>query len=117
LEGIEGIYLSRQKEIMNLIKSLYKNGNRETLSEQILVLVYEIGDLTKSITRMIWYPNDDVMYKAYRAEAKKAIGDIITQLYLTCEYLDLSYDEVKEFGFKALEEKVHEWKKKGVKKV
>ena len=106
--------VTRQKEISELIKSLFKK--KETLPEQILVLVYELGDLTKSITRMIWYPKDDVMYKAYRAEAKRALGDMITQLYLTCEHLDLSFEEVREFGFVALKEKVEEWKKQGLKK-
>jgi len=95
---------------------MFPKDKQETLPEQILVLIYELGDLTKAVSRMIWYPKDNVMYKAYRAEAKRALGDMVTQIYLTCEYLELDFNEVKEFGYLALKEKVEEWKKKGLKK-
>jgi len=105
--------MTHQKKIKELLQSLYKvkTLKKETLSEQILVIVYELGDLAKSASKMRWYSHDNVMYKAYRAEAKKALGDLITQIYLTCENLGLSFEEVREFGFLALQEKIVERKK------
>jgi len=53
----------------------------ETLAEQLLVLMYELGDLAKSIQRMHTKPQFSSLYLI---EAKKAIADLIAQLHLTC---------------------------------
>ena len=105
--------MERRKEIIEIVKSMYAQGEKETIPEQILVLIYEIGDLAKCIANMIWYPKDTLLYKA---EAKKAIADIITQLRITCKYLGISYEEMEKLGFLALKEKAEEFRKIGLKK-
>lgn len=105
--------MERQKELIEIIKTMYAEGKKESISEQFLVLIYEIGDLAKCIANMIWYPED---IPPYRAEAKKAIADIITQLRVTCEYLGISFEEMDRLGFSALKEKAQDYKKRGLKK-
>ena len=105
--------VEKGKEILKIIKTMYVEGEKESIPEQFLVLIYEIGDLAKSIANMIWYPKDIVGYKA---EAKKAIADIITQLRITCEYLGISFEEMDELGFLALKEKAKDYRKRGLKK-
>jgi len=102
-----------RKEIIEIVKSMYARGEKESIAEQFLVLIYEMGDLAKSIANMIWYPEEIV---GYRGEAKKAIADIITQLRITCEYLGISFEEMDELGFLALKEKAEEYRKRGLKK-
>lgn len=105
--------MERRKELIRIIKTMYAKGEEENISEQFLVLIYEIGDLAKCIANMIWYPKDR---PPYRAEAKKAIADIITQLRVTCEYLGISFEEMDELGFSALKEKAEDYRKRGLKK-
>jgi len=105
--------MERQKEIVEIVKSMYAKGKEEDIAEQFLVLIYEIGDLAKCIANMIWYPKDAV---AYKAEAKKAIADAITQLRITCEYLGISFEEMDDLGFLALKEKAEDYRKRGLKK-
>jgi len=105
--------MEREKEIIEIVKSMYAEGKKESIPEQFLVLVYEIGDLAKCIANMIWYPND---VAAYRAEAKRAIADTITQLRITCEYLGISFEEMDKLGLLALKERAEDYKKRGLKK-
>ena len=105
--------MTTKEEILKIIKTMYVEGHSETISEQFLVLIYEIGDLAKCIASMTWYPKDTVGYKA---EAKKAIADIITQLRITCAYLGISFEEMDDLGFLALKEKAEEYRKRGLKK-
>jgi hypothetical protein len=105
--------MEREKDIIKIVKSMYAEGKKESIPEQFLVLVYEIGDLAKCIANMIWYPND---VAAYRAEAKRAIADTITQLRITCEYLGISFEEMDKLGLLALKERAEDYKKRGLKK-
>ncbi len=105
--------MERGKELIEIVKSMYAEGEKESISEQILVLIYEIGDLAKCVANMMWYPEDVV---AYKAEAKKAIADTITQLRITCEYLGISYEEMEKLGLLALKEKAEDYRKRGLKK-
>jgi len=105
--------MERQKEMLQIVKSMYSKGKQEDIAEQFLVLIYEIGDLAKCIANMIWYPKDKPPYKA---EAKKAITDIITQLRITCEYLGISYQEMDDLGLLTLKEKAEDYKRRGLKK-
>lgn len=105
--------MERGKEIIQIVKSMYAEGEKESIPEQILVLVYEIGDLAKCIANMVWYPEDA---DAYKAEAKRAIADTITQLRITCEYLGISFEEMDELGFLALKERAEDYRKRGLKK-
>jgi len=105
--------MERGKEIIKIVKTMYAEGKEETIPEQFLVLLYEIGDLAKCIANMIWYPKDAPLYKA---EAKRAIADAITQLRITCEYLGISFEEMDRLGFLALKEKAEDYRKRGLKK-
>ena len=105
--------MEKRKEIIKIVKSMYAEEKKESVPEQFLVLIYEIGDLAKCIANMTWYPKEAAGYKA---EAKKAIADTITQLRITCEYLGISFEEMDELGFSALKEKAEEYRKRGLKK-
>lgn len=101
--------MKRQKEIFKLIYSLFPE---EPLERQVLVIIYEVGDLARCIQRITIPSISDAEKRAYRAEAMKAIADAITQLRLTCERLGLSFEEVDDFGFEALKEKMAELRKR-----
>jgi len=77
----------------------------ETLENQMLVIVYELGDLAKCIQRMSVYPNNVLGYKA---EAKKAVADLIAQIHLFCYRMGWNFYEVEALGLKALEEAIRE---------
>jgi len=97
--------MNKQKEIFRLTKEIFPN---ETIAEQLLVVVYELGDLAKCIKNMDRYPRDR---RLYRVEAKKAIADLITQLRLTCELLGFSFEELDSFGYQAWLEKFNYYRK------
>lgn len=105
--------MERSKEIVEIVKSMYAEGKKESIPEQFLVLIYEIGGLAKCIAYMTWYPKEA---NDWKGEAEKAIADIITQLRITCAYLDISFEEMDKLGFLALKEKAEEYRKRGLKK-
>lgn len=95
--------MKMQKRIYELIHSFHPN---ETLSDQIWVLLYELADLAKCCNRMILEPENK---RLYRAEATKAVMDMITQLQLACEYLGVDFDKMRELGWEALKDKSKKW--------
>jgi len=95
----------KQKKILEITREIFP---REPLSEQLLVVLYELGDLAKCIKNMKRYPGDKNLYLA---EARKAIGDLITQVRLTCELLGFSFEELDEFGYRAFLEKFNDYRR------
>ena len=96
--------MNRQKQIAKLVYAVFPE---ESIERQALVIVYEVGDLMRCIQRM-GCTRSNTEYRAYRVEAKKAIADLITQLRLSCEKLGFSFEELDDFGFEALKEKMKE---------
>ena len=90
--------MNRQREIAAIARSVLKD---ETVQEQVRVLVYEVGDLVKCAHKMERFPE---LASAYRAEAKKAIADLIIQLHLTCEYLGFDFEQLADLGLQAAKE-------------
>jgi len=97
-----------QRELYEIVKSFHKD---ETLPIQLLVIMYELGDLAKSVQRIHLEQEDYSKVRAYLAEAKKALADIITQLQITCEHLEFDFDELRKLGALALIEKSKKWLK------
>jgi len=80
---------------------------KETVGEQIRVLVYEVGDLVKCIHYMHRYPQDQSLYKI---EAKRALADLLVQAYLTATYLNFDVDELLGLGLDALKERMKDFR-------
>jgi len=89
---------NRQREILQLAQETYPD---DDVGKQIRVLTYELGDLVKCVHKMLRFPR---LSTAFRAEAKLALADLITQIHLTAAYLDFDYDELVDLGFRRAKE-------------
>jgi hypothetical protein len=74
------------------------------------IIGYELGDLMKDIAYMHRFPKET---DAHRANAKLSLADLIVQISLLCDELGFNEDELKELGWKHLEEKYKEFEQRG----
>jgi hypothetical protein len=58
----------------------------EKLREQVPVLLYELGDLSKAVVMMDVHPK---LRQAYTEEARLAVADLLAQLQLFCIRLNI----------------------------
>ena len=70
------------------------------------VLVYEIGDLVKSVVYSeVYGKNSPEMRRAFRyGEEKKALADALIQLLIFIDIEGFSYDEILKIGLDGLKE-------------
>ena len=87
----------------SISRLLEKINPDESLAETLLVLIYEVGDLAKCIQRMSFDKENTVGYKA---EARKSLADIITQVRLLCERLGFSFEGLKISGEEEMRSKI-----------
>jgi len=101
-QRVHNIKVIKQVQNIGSINYLLKHINPdETLAETVLVLMYEVGDLAKSIRKI-----DEV---GYRGEVFKALADIITQVRLICERLGFSFYKARIWGELDMVDKVNEY--------
>jgi len=80
--------------------------HENTSIEQIPILTYELGDLSKNLTyvqRYSWTGKDTTGYKI---EAKIAMSDLLAQLMLMCEREGWNFWELVKLGKERFTEKV-----------
>jgi hypothetical protein len=65
----------------------------------------QLGDLAHSAYYMESFPAD---MAAYKAEARKALGDLVTQIQMSCAILGLDFIEVLEEGFVSFRDRMKE---------
>jgi len=80
---------------MKLFERLRKILPHETVYDQIRVLMYQLGDLVKCLHKAKRFPE---LEDAYKAEITVALADLITQIEITCRYLDVDFEKIRDLG-------------------
>lgn len=83
-----------QREIRRLRRMAV--GKDETFREQVIVYISQLGHLGQSAYYMEAYPTE---YAFYKAEARKALGDLVTQIQMSCALLGFDFEEIIMEGF------------------
>ena len=94
---------NRQKIIARLRRQA--TGEIENFKEQMAVYLKQLGELAGAAYYMRSFKADE---GAYVAEARKTLGDLITQVQLSCEMLGLDFDVVADEGFTSFRDKMRE---------
>ena len=77
---------------------------------RLSIISYELGDLHRDIAYMYRFPKES---SAHRANVRLSLGDLMVQLSLLCDELGFNEEEIKELGWKHLEEKYKEFERRG----
>jgi len=94
---------NRQKIIARLRRQA--TGETENFKEQMAVYLKQLGELASAAYYMRSFKADEA---AYIAEARKSLGDLITQIQLSCEMLGLDFDVIADEGFTSFRDKMRE---------
>lgn len=78
----------------------------ETPQEQALVMIYELGDYAKCLQRMLIEPESANLYEV---EAKKALSDLVTQIWIACDRFGWHLEDLVEMGMNNLRDKSKRW--------
>jgi hypothetical protein len=77
---------------------------------RLSIISYELGDLNRDIAYMHRFPKES---NAHRANVKLSLADLMVQLSLLCNELGFDEGELRELGWKHLEEKYEEFDRRG----
>lgn len=98
----------------NLLRELKKNEpTSDNRQFRINIITYELGDLARAIVYADRFRNDEKQFKIRMADAKLAISDVLTQLFLLCETNGWDFHEMRKLGAEHLEERHEDFKKQG----
>ena len=92
--------------VLELTRKLGREPNVDTA---LNIMQWELGDLVKDNVHSQWHPD---LARVYKAEAKKAIADLLFQLHVVMVLLELVPGEVLEMGIKVVEERIVDKEKK-----
>ena len=87
--------------INEIISSFRDIDEKDTL----IILQYELGDLSKSIANSIRFPQDE---KEYLLFAKSAVSDLFVQLRSVCEMHGWDHNDLMDEGVERLEDRAME---------
>ncbi|MFC1999186.1 hypothetical protein ACFLXE_00320 [Chloroflexota bacterium] len=81
-----------EQELIELIQRVKaaKNMGEVSLLDQQCVMTYELGEFAKMVHRSLIYHNLD----GYQGMMKVALGDLITQVRVTCGILGYDFQEM-----------------------
>ena len=94
-------------EALKLLQELRRGQDKQAC---LNVLMWEMGDLSKSIQYSKWHPN---LEKGYRGEVKLALAAILFQAESLCGMYGWTLEEIRDLGFDQVRERILE-KNKGV---
>ena len=101
--------MSEQSDPQNVLRLTRKLGREPNLSEALHIMQWELGDLAKSCTYIAWHPD---LAPAYRAEAKKALGDLLFQAEVVAQLLNTTSAQAFISGIMTVEDRVEDLEKK-----
>jgi len=93
-----------QKTLIMLLRQA-KGVLEDTWETQCAVLTAQIGDYAKCVQYARVHSQD---VEAYKAEAAKAIGDLLIQCSITCELLGVDYEQVYFNAYAAFRDRMKE---------
>ena len=80
---------------------------------RLAILMYEMGDLNRSIVYAERFKNDEKARIAYLANGKLALADALTQLHLLCQSVGWNFNDIRKLGVEHLKERQEDFKKQG----
>lgn len=83
--------------VLELTRRLKREPNIETA---IHIMQWELGDLAKATMYTKWHDPDLAL--AYKAEAKKALSDLIFQVYVVAALLEISPTDLTSMGIETV---------------
>jgi len=87
-------------EALELLQGLRKGQDKQAC---LNVLMWEMGDLSKSIQYSKWYPD---LEKGYQGEVKLALAAILFQAEALCGMYGWSLREVRDMGFDQVRDRI-----------
>lgn len=101
---------TRCEEIMSKAREFRAKEPKAPIFFRLSVISYELGDLHRDIAFSIRFPQEKA---AHMANAKLSLADLIVQIHLLCDELGFDEKELDELGWKHLEERYAEFKRRG----
>ena len=98
------VKLNYQKILVRLLR-MAKGKLEDTWETQSAVLSAEVGHYAKCVQYARACPSE---YNAHKADAARAIGDLIIQCQIVCEFLGLDFNFVTVQSFAAFRDKMKE---------
>ena len=89
---------------LELLQRLRKGQDKQAC---LNILMWEMGDLVKSIQYTKWHHDPD-LERGYQGEAKLALSAILFQAEALCGMYGWSLEEVREMGFEQVRERIEE---------
>ena len=89
--------------VLELTRKLH---GEPTVETALLIMQWELGDLVKSTVYGRWH--DESLASAFRAEAKKALSDLLFQAHVVAALLDASPAELLQVGIEVVEGRIKE---------
>jgi len=92
--------------VLDLTRKLGREPNIDTA---LHILQWELGDLAKSHTYAKWHPDLAI---AYKAEAKKALSDLLFQVHVIAALLDVSPGGLLDDGIETVKDRIRDKEEK-----
>ena len=86
-----------------------KLGREPNMDKALHIMMWELGDLTKSHTYSQWHPD---LASSYKEEAKLALSSLFFQAYVVAALLDSVPGELLSIGIESVEDRIREKEKK-----
>ena len=93
-------------EALDLLQGLRKGQDKQAC---LNILMWEMGDLSKSIQYSKWHLD---LEKGYRGEAKLALAAILFQAEALCGMYGWALEEIRGLGFDQVRDRIKEKEKK-----
>ena len=90
------------EDVLELTRKLGREPNIDTA---LHIMQWELGDLAKATVYTKWHPD---LANAYKGEAKKALSDLIFQVYVVAALLNQSPDSLLNFGIGTVKDRIKE---------
>jgi hypothetical protein len=97
-------------EVKNQRAKLVTKEPENSIFGRLLIITYEMGDLTRDIFYANRFPEER---EAHLANVSLSIADLLVQLSLLCKELGLDEEELRRLGWNHLQERYQEFQKRG----
>jgi len=92
--------------VLELTRKLRREPNLDT---SVHIMMWELGELTKSHVYSKWHPD---LAGAYKAEAKLALAGLLFQAYVAAALLDAVPAELLTIGMESVDDRIKEMEQK-----
>lgn len=108
---------STTEDVSDVDKLLIQLKKNEPTSDnqffRLAILMYEMGDLNRSIVYAERFKDDEKARIAHLANGKLALADALTQIYLLCQSVGWNFNDLRKLGAEHLKERQEDFKRQG----